>query len=118
MKFTARVLDASGKWTQHEAPGPDCIESWRKCWKVYAVAATMLSIASPASFWYKELLEPALLSEKGSGSIDVPAHKIYVDSSSSAGAAALPPFQKKRGRPRVTDGRGRNQRLVQPRREY
>ena len=30
MRFKARVLDATGNWTQHERPGLDCIESWRK----------------------------------------------------------------------------------------
>ena len=32
MKFKSRTLDAAGNWIQHEAPGPDCIESWRICW--------------------------------------------------------------------------------------
>ena len=149
MRFKSRVLDSSGQWTQHEAPGPDCIESWRKCWKVFVVAATMLKVASGATlakyetqfeerseryhkswhlcvqadvrcrsewvtaerrrqeafhvkhphvssfnprmpwdtilreaadsqaFWYKELLEPALLYERSSGAVAIPAHRVY-----------------------------------------
>ena len=49
MRFKARVLDAAGSWTQHECLGLDCIESWRKCWKVFSVEAIMLKVATPAT---------------------------------------------------------------------
>ena len=48
-----------------------------------------------------------MLYEKASGSIAVLAHRIYEDSSSSAGAAALPPFQKKRGQKLGKKGKGK-----------
>ncbi len=49
MKFTAHYLDSEGRWHTAEVPGPDCIESWRKCWECFATAAVMLNLATPAT---------------------------------------------------------------------
>ena len=49
MRFTARLIDSTGTWRTTEVPGPDCIESWRKCWRTFAVAAIMCGVATPAT---------------------------------------------------------------------
>ena len=34
-------------------------------------------VADSQAFWYKELLEPALLYERSSGAVAIPAHRVY-----------------------------------------
>ena len=176
MKFKSRTLDAAGSWILHEVPGPDSIESWRKCWKVFAAAATMTKVATAATlqryesqfedrcerhhrswhlcvqadircrsewmvaerrrqeafftkhptisafnprvpwdsvlrdaadsqnFWYKELLEPALLYERASGAVSMPIHRALLDATE---APAAPPTRKyKRGKTSTKGGKG------------
>ena len=49
MLFPARILESSGTWKSMEVPGPVFLESWRKCWRVYAAAAVTCGVASPAT---------------------------------------------------------------------
>ena len=47
-KFTNMFLDTSGKWHSQELAGPANLDSWRSSWAVFASAAIMLDIATPA----------------------------------------------------------------------
>ena len=48
-RFKAQILDSRGRWTTMEVPGPDTLEAWRQCWRVFATAATMLKLATQST---------------------------------------------------------------------
>jgi hypothetical protein len=48
VRFTHNFLDGTGQWRAKELAGPDCIEAWERCWRVYRTAAIMLQLATPA----------------------------------------------------------------------
>ena len=52
--------------------------------------------ADSQSFWYKELLEPALLYEKASWAFPVPIHRVY-EADASSSSVAQQEFQRQRG---------------------
>ena len=46
--FKSYVLNAaSGEWSKKEAPGPESIVAWEKCFKTYKVAMVLLEAADP-----------------------------------------------------------------------
>ena len=47
--FNAQFWDGAGSWKMKELPGPDSLETWVACWRVFRTAAVMLSLAHPAT---------------------------------------------------------------------
>eukprot|EP00971_Amphidinium_carterae_P298460 5930282-Amphidinium_carterae.1 len=48
LRFTSHVM-VGGAWKMMEVPGPDCLETWQQCWRVYRTAAIMCEVASPST---------------------------------------------------------------------
>ncbi|CAK0875944.1 unnamed protein product [Prorocentrum cordatum] len=48
-KFVAQILQADGTWRSVEIGGPDCFETWEKCWRVFRTGAIMDAVALPST---------------------------------------------------------------------
>ena len=59
------------------------------------------------AFWYKELLEPALLYERSSGAVAIPAHRVYDPDTAIPDDTFAPGGKRKRGNRSKTEALGK-----------